>query len=88
MVVAIVYAFFDIVILTLAIVYFIFFFLKKTAPYSKLIRIICLFSLVVIEAFKIPLDILTDNSYVDAIVMIIICILTALSTYFHSDCNS
>lgn len=64
------YTVLNVTILILSIVYLIFLFVGKYEIYSKVIRLICAFALVVINAFKIPMDISMGKSY--AIFMIII----------------
>ena len=58
--------------LILCIAYLVFIFVGREEIYSKVIRLICAFALVVINTFKIPMDISIGNSYINAIFMVIL----------------
>lgn len=62
----------SVVVLILCIAYLVFFFVGREEIYSKVIRLICAFALVVINTFKIPMDISIGNSYINAIFMVIL----------------
>lgn len=67
-----IYSVLTVAILLLAITYVVFLFIKREETFSIVIRLICTFALVVIEAFKMPMDIAMDKSYANAIFMIIL----------------
>ena len=53
-------------------IYFVFLRIKKEETYSIVIRVICAFALIVINVCKIPINISMKESYIGAIVMIVI----------------
>lgn len=73
-----IYAVLNVVILLLAIAYVVFLFIKREETYSIVIRLICALALVVIEAFKMPMDIAMDKSSANAIFMIILWLVNAV----------
>ncbi len=67
-----IYEVLSVVVLILCIAYLVFIFVGREEIYSKVIRLICAFALVVINTFKIPMDISMGNSYRNAIFMVIL----------------
>lgn len=73
-----IYSVLNVAILLLAIAYLVFLFIKREETFSKVIRLICAFALVVLEAFKMPMDIAMDKSCANAIFMIILWLVNAV----------
>lgn len=75
-----IYSVLNVAILLLAIAYLVFLFIKGNETFSIAIRLICAFALVVIEAFKMPMDIAMDKSCASAIFMIILWLVNVVIT--------
>ena len=67
----------------LAIAYSVFHFYQKRKTFSIVIRLICAFAIVVIEAFKMPIYIAMDKSCANAIFIIIIWLAAAVISSFQ-----
>lgn len=78
-----IYEVLNVAILLLAIAYLVFLFVKRNETYSIVIRLICAFALVVIEAFKMPMDISMDKSCANAIFMIILWLVNVVICSFQ-----
>lgn len=69
---------FNIAVGLLLIVYVLFIFIKKEKKYNIVIRIICAFIIIVIEAFNIPIAIALGESSINAKFMIIMWLFIAI----------
>ncbi|MBQ3415749.1 MAG: hypothetical protein IJH39_10545 [Clostridia bacterium] len=75
-----IYAVLNVVELILCIAYMVFLFVGKEETYSKVIRLISAFSIVVINAFQMPMEIQMDKSYGWSIFMIILWLVNVVSS--------
>ena len=73
-----VYALLSVLVLILCVAYLVFLFVGREETYSKVIRLISAFALVIIHTFKIPMEISMDKSYASSIFMIILWLINVV----------